>query len=163
MVRSALAGVAVAALLAPAPATAAARGSASPWATVNVCDTAHHPDAIGVRASMPSLGRRGERHVMRIRVQWRDPSAGWTFVGRAGDSGRIDLGRGRRVSHETGRLFRFESPPDGRQQLLRGVVVFEWRVRGRVVQRRTAVTEAGHRSAAGSDPKGYSAASCELA
>lgn len=160
MVRSVLAGAAVAALLAPAAAPAAK--PAAPWATVNVCDTAAHPDAIGVRARMPALGRRGERMRLRFLVQWRDADRVWRRVGDGGDSGWVRLGRARGRAHETGRLFRFEAPPAGETQLLRGVVQFEWRVRGRVVRTRSAITEGGHRSSAGSDPKGYSAASCEL-
>ena len=41
------------------------------WATVNVCDTAKQPDAIGIRASMPGTPK-GARLSMRFRVQYRD-------------------------------------------------------------------------------------------
>jgi hypothetical protein len=164
MVRPALAGAAAALLLAPAaaPAKPKPEPKAQPWATVNVCDTPAHPDAIGVRASMPPLGRKGERMSMRILVQWRS-AVGWRLIGEGGDSGRIELGRARGQIHETGRLFRFEAPPEGQTQQLRGMVRFAWTARGRVVRTRTEVTEGGHRSSAGSDPKGFSAASCELA
>ncbi|HEU4658892.1 MAG TPA: hypothetical protein VFR97_15290 [Capillimicrobium sp.] len=162
MVRSALASAAVAALLTPAAAGAITPRWAPPWATVNVCDTAAHPDAIGIRAWMPPLGRRHERRTMRFRVQWRDEGR-WRFIGAGGDSGAIDLGPARGRVVETGRLFRFKAPPAGERQLLRGVVTFRWLVRGRVVRTRTVVTTKGHRSSAGSDPKGYSAATCELA
>jgi hypothetical protein len=165
MVRSVLAGAAAAALLACVAEASAASGrdrDLGPWATVNVCDTAMHPDAIGVRARMPALGRRGERLALRIRVQWRDADGAWRLVGAAGDSGWVRLGRPRGRFIETGRLFRYEAPPEGATQLLRGHVTFAWTVRGRVVRTRTAVTERGHRSGAGSDPPGYSAATCEL-
>ena len=162
MVRSVLAGAAVAALVAPAAAGAAKPRQASPWATVNVCDTKAHPHAVGVRAWMPPIDRRGERHAMRIRLQWQDPDGRWLAVGEGGDSGWIRLGRARGRTHETGRLFRFEPPAEGESQRLRGVVRFAWSARGRVVRTRTAITEAGHRSSAGSDPKGFSAASCTL-
>ena len=59
------------ALAARAAPAAAARRTPSPWATVNVCDTAKHPDAIGIRASMPGTPR-GARLTMRFRVQYRD-------------------------------------------------------------------------------------------
>lgn len=164
MVRSVLAGAAVVALLTPAAAAAAPkpRPDRGPWATVNVCDTAAHPDAIGIRARMPALGRARERLAVRFRVQWRDPDGAWQVIGAGGDSGWVRLGRARGRAHETGRLFRFEAPPAGQTQVLRGHVAFAWTVRGRVVRTRTAITEKGHRSSAGSDPKGYSAASCEL-
>ena len=40
------------------------------WATINVCDTAKHPDTIGIRASMPGSGTKGERMYMRFQVQY---------------------------------------------------------------------------------------------
>lgn len=78
-------GVAALALLAPA--TAQARRHHSPtraqirtaidralrsktlWATVNICDTAHHPDVIGIRGEMPALGF-GAALSMRIQVNY---------------------------------------------------------------------------------------------
>ena len=46
--------------------------------------------------------------------------------------------------------------------MLRGVVRFRWR-RGDTLPRQAEVaTEAGHRSSAGADPAGYSAATCAL-
>ena len=46
--------------------------------------------------------------------------------------------------------------------MLRGVVRFRWR-RGDTLPRHAEVaTEAGHRSSAGADPAGYSAATCAL-
>jgi hypothetical protein len=133
-----------------------------PWATVNVCDTAKHPNAIGIRASMPGRGRKGERMFVRFRVQWRDPADGlWHNLVEGGDSGFVRVGRSSGV-RETGRIFRYEEPQAGSPQLLRGIVRFEWRRRGRVVKGLSRRTRAGHRSAAGSDPKGYSAATCRL-
>lgn len=148
-------------VLLPASAASAAERP-RPWATVNVCDTAKHPNAIGVRASMPGTGRKRERMFLRFRVQWRDPADGlWHNLVEGGDSGFVRMGRSRGV-RETGRIFRFQEPEAGKTQLLRGVVRFEWRRRGRVVRRVSRSTRAGHKSAAGSDPKGYSAAVCRL-
>jgi hypothetical protein len=50
----------------------AAGAVAGPWATVNVCDTAGHPDGIGIRAAMPGNGAAGDRMLVRLRVQFRD-------------------------------------------------------------------------------------------
>ena len=40
------------------------------WATVNVCDTEANPDTIGIRASIPGSGVRGERMFLRFQVQY---------------------------------------------------------------------------------------------
>ncbi len=45
---------------------------------------------------------------------------------------------------------------------LRGVVKFRWRQGDRLPRQQEAATEAGHASKAGSDPAGYSAATCVL-
>ena len=58
------------ALAAAAPAQA---GHPDLWATVNVCDTAAFPDAMGVRASMPGNGTR-QRMYMRFNASWYDRS-----------------------------------------------------------------------------------------
>jgi hypothetical protein len=116
---------------------------------------------------MPGDGSRA-RMYMRFRAQFLDSATGafatvyssrWTRVGSA---------RSRR--RESGFSFAFDPPPEGRSWTLRGLVEFEWRERRRrggrahtvVVRRATRVTEAGHRSSAGSDPRDYSAAACEL-
>ena len=147
-------------LLLPASAASAAKPP-KPWATVNVCDTAKHPHAIGVRASVP--GRKGQRALVQFRVQWKDPADGlWhNVVVDGGESRKVSLGRFTGVT-QTGWIFRFEPPASGPGQLLRGVVRFEWRRGGRVVDSLSRSTSAGHRSTAGSDPKGYSAATCRL-
>jgi hypothetical protein len=135
-----------------------------PWATVNVCDTAKHPYAIGVRASMPGTDHARERMFMRFRVQWRDPADGlWHNLLEGGDSGFVSVGSARFRARQAGLIFRYEAPAAGARQWLRGVVRFEWRRGGRVIKAASRHTTGGHRSAAGSDPKGYSAATCVLA
>ena len=146
------------AVLALFPATAAAK-EVEPWATVNVCDTAKQPDAIGIRASMPGAPK-GARLMMRFRVQYRDSEGEWADVEDA-DSGWRTVGVARGAAVESGWSFEFTRP--ARTVLLRGVVRFRWR-RGDTLPRQfEATTEAGHRSSAGADPAGYSAATCVLA
>jgi hypothetical protein len=142
--------------LALAPATAHAR-DAGPWATVNVCDTAKQPDAIGIRASMPGTPK-GARLSMRFRVQYRDGD-GWRNVGGA-DSGWRQVGVAKGNPVEYGWSFTFQHSSS--TVTLRGVVKFRWR-RGDTLPKQSEVaTEAGHRSSAGADPPGYSAATCML-
>ncbi len=123
------------------------------WATVNVCDTAEHPNEIGIRAATPT--RRGRTTSIRFRVQYRDLSDGrWRYV-RAADS---DWTRVRRSS-EAG--WSFEVSGDG-TPILRGVVFYRWSRRGKVTRRARRVTENGHRSTAGADPASFSAATCRI-
>jgi hypothetical protein len=139
------------------PAAAVAKEPA-PWATVNVCDTAKQPDAIGIRASMPGTPK-GARLSMRFRVQYQAEDDSWVDVEDA-DSGWRTLGTAKGTAVESGWSFSFARPST--RVTLRGVVRFRWR-RGDALPRSAEVaTEAGHRSSAGADPAGYSAATCAL-
>ena len=127
------------------------------WATVNVCDTSAHPDAIGIRASMPG-GRARSRLLMRFRVQYRDLSDGrWRAVQDA-DSGWRRIGRGRSV-RESG--WSFVVAGEG-TRILRGVVRYRWMRNGHATRRERRITEGGHRSTLGADPADFSAATCRI-
>jgi hypothetical protein len=148
MRRSLLLSLLLLALVA-APAGAAERRL---WATVNVCDTAAHPDEIGIRASLPA---RRPRAAVRFRVQYRDAASGrWRWV-KAADSGW----RRARGARESG--WSFEVAGAG-TRILRGVVDYRWRSKRAVVRRARRVTEVGHRSTAGADPPDFSAATCRI-
>lgn len=138
------------------PATAEARKNL--WATVNVCDTAKHPNEVGVRASMPGTPRRASRRI-RFRIQYRAGDR-WRYVDSA-DSGWQKLSRSRGRPIESG--WSFEFPPPGAEPItFRGVVRYRWMRDGRVVGHALQITTAGHPSATGSDPEGYSAATCSI-
>ncbi len=120
------------------------------WATVNVCDTAAHPDEIGIRAALPA-GRAG----VRFRVQYRDAADGrWRWV-QAADSGWHRARRAR----ESGWSFEVAG---GGTRILRGVVTYRWKRNGKVVRRARRVTAVGHHSTAGADPADFSAATCRI-
>jgi hypothetical protein len=122
------------------------------WATVNVCDTEQHPNEIGIRAALPA---RHARASLRFRVQYHDLAADrWRWV-RDADSGWRKAGRVR------GSGWSFEVTGDG-TPILRGVVAYRWTRRGKVVGRAHRVTETGHKSTAGADPAGFSAATCRI-
>jgi hypothetical protein len=154
------------AVLAPAAAAKKGRtiyGSPLLWATVNLCDTAGHPDTIGVRASIPGSGVAGERMFLRFQVQYYAAGEGeWHNLQAGGDSSWIAVGSGGYAARQAGRTFRFQAPTGDRTEVLRGAVTFEWRSGARVVRRARKRTAAGHRGEAGGDPPGYSAAVCEL-
>jgi hypothetical protein len=144
------------ALLAQAPAATAAP---QPWATVNVCDTAASPNTVGIRGSMPGRGRGVVAH-MRFRLQYRAPNGAWKPVGPAADSGWQRLAAMPRGVVESGWSFELRPPAGG--VLLRGRVGFRWTRGNRVLRTDRRLTSGGRRSTAGSDPPGFSAATCLL-
>ncbi len=153
-------------LLAAAATASAADPRKSPllWATVNVCDTEKNPDTIGIRASMPGSGRKGETMWMRFRVQYFSEREGiWhNFTVKGADSGLVRVGRHARYRvRQSGYLFPFD-PPAGATYRLRGAVYFQWRKRGIVMRRVKEVTVGGKRPAV-ADPSGYSKATCTVA
>lgn len=131
------------------------------WATVNVCDTADHPDTIGIRGSMPGTGYREQEMYMRFQLQYLASydDKRWHNIGASGDSGWIDVGSAKYRQRQTGRNFTVR-PPDTGFFRLRGAVTFEWRDGTEVVKRARMRTTAGHGNTAGADPKGFSHASC---
>ena len=144
-----------------APAAASAR---LPWATVNVCDTASNPDTIGIRGSMPASSAGAAELFMRFQLQYERSDGTWRALSAGGDSGFIDVGRARaRGSRQAGHSFTVSPPRAGSVYTLRGLVTFEWRAKnGNVVRRARKRTTAGHRSTAGADPAGFSAAECTI-
>jgi hypothetical protein len=168
----ALAAAASALLLVALPATSAearSRGAADavrdaqPWATVNVCDTVGHPDGIGIRGSMPGTDDRRDELFMRIQVQFRRADGTWARIGRAADSGFLDLGDGAARVRQAGRTFTLMPPVIGQPAyVLRGLVTFDWRRDGTVVRRVRRFTGAGHPDTPGADPTDFSAATCSI-
>jgi hypothetical protein len=156
------------ALLALAAAAAPAKGQTRPapevWATVNVCDTLTRPNQMGIRGSMPGLARI-TRMYMRFRVQFQDAQGRWRMLksGPLSDSRWVRVATGRRGEHDAGWSFEFKPPASGGAHVLRGVVLYEWRRKGRVVQHTKTFTEAGHPGTAGAEPPDFSAATCEIA
>lgn len=164
--------IAAAALCAAAGFTAAAHAAAAPtvddspylWATVNICDTAKHPDTIGIRASMPGSGNAKERMYMRFQVQyWRASVKKWAPTDATVDSGYQPVGSAKYKRRESGWNFSLTPPPEGQTYRLRGVVTYQWRVGKKVVRSATKRTRSGHKGTAGADPKTFSAAECTIA
>ena len=159
-VRVVLAALALAVSLA-APAVARA-GASDLWATVNVCDTPRNPDRLGLRGSMPGNGLKGEMF-MRFRVQYfnRKKQRWRTVSDTDADSGYLSAGSSRFKVRQTGATFHL-APPQGGSWTLRGMVDYEWRLKGRVTKRAKRFTEEGRKSVSGADPPGFSASECEI-
>jgi hypothetical protein len=164
ILRSIILAVAVLAALPVASASARPgdllRAKPQPWATVNVCDTAGHPDGVGVRGWMPGAGGSKVALQMRLRLQYRRGHA-WVTV-RGADSRWLTAGVGRPPA-ETGQTFTVTPPRPGRAFVLRGVVLFRWRAPdGTVLRSVRKITHAGHAGTAGADPVGASSATCTV-
>jgi hypothetical protein len=158
---------AVVALAAAVPARAANAPTVdrSPylWATINICDTAKHPDTIGIRASMPGSGKTTERMYMRFQVQYYLASKKrWAPTDATVDSGFQAVGAAKYKRRESGWNFSLTPPPEGQTYRLRGIVTYEWRVGKKVVRTATKRTHSGHKNTSGADPKGFSAAECTI-
>lgn len=162
--------VLAAAIAALAPTAASARPSDSIyqnkrlWATVNLCDTVGHPDSVGIRGSMPGSGDRDEDMFMRFQVQYYTASDGtWHNLGEGADSGFVEVGSAKYRTRQSGRTFTITPPrPGSDPYLMRGVVTFEWREDGEVVRRARKRTTGDHAGTKGSDPVGFSAATCTI-
>jgi hypothetical protein len=132
------------------------------WATVNVCDTVGHPDAIGIRGSMPGDGVKTEVMSMRFQVQLFDSDEQRWHALEGADSGRVGVGSARKL-RQSGNTFTITPPRAGAEPyLLRGLVTFEWREDGVLVRRARRATTAAHSNTAGADPAGFSAATCTI-
>jgi hypothetical protein len=161
MRRTTLLALLAALLLAAVPGQAGARQATGAWATVNVCDTAGHPNQIGVRGSMPGLKRKA-RMTMRFRVQYLDDGR-WRFIRNGADSGQQPVATAKGGHRDSGWTFEFKPPASGGAYQLRGVVNFTWKRKGEVVKRQRRVTTGNHPGTAGADPADFSAATCAIA
>jgi len=129
------------------------------WATVDICNAPRHPYTIGIRGSMPGDGHPHDAMYMRFLVQSQNATKQWSDIGKSADSGFVPIGSGT-SARQAGRTFEFKPSPTS--YTLRGEVQFQWRRAGRVVHLASLFTSAGHKSLAGAEPKGFSAASCVL-
>jgi hypothetical protein len=130
------------------------------WATVDICNAPHHPNTIGIRGSMPSDGHPHDAMYMRFLVQSLDATTKqWADLGKSADSGFVPIGSAA-STRQAGRTFELKPTPSA--YTLRGQVEFQWRRSGHVVHLVSLPTTAGHKSLAGAEPKGFSAATCVL-
>jgi hypothetical protein len=130
------------------------------WSTIDVCNPTDQPDTVGVRGSMPGDHHAHDTMYMRFRLQylntstkvWADLTDGapatFASVGSAADP------------RQAGRSFQLSLVAGQPAFTLRGVVSFQWRRGKTVLAQISRPTSAGRNSLAGSDPPGFSAASC---
>jgi len=166
---AALAGAApLAGACAPAPASAASSArerallhSRELWATIDVCNPADQRDTVGIRGSMPGDGKAHDKMYMSFRLQYMNAHEQWVDLTADASSGWVQVGDGS-SPRQGGTSFELK-PVAGKPAVqLRGVVDFQWRRGKTLVQSATEPTSAGHRSLAGADPAGFSAATCVI-
>jgi hypothetical protein len=173
--RTPLIGALLALAVAAVVTTGALAGSESPtlqtasavkdqWSTINICDTAKHPDQLGIRARMPALDRPVKMK-MRFFVQYLRKGA-WVALPSA-DGGTtmsewLVAGYGKHTWEELGDTFRITKLKPGDTYLMRGLVKFQWRRHGKVIKTAHAYTAGHHSRGDYGDPKGYTAATCSM-
>jgi hypothetical protein len=147
--RDATAGVKARALLA----------SRELWATVDMCSPSDQPNTVGIRGSMPGDGKAGEKMFMSFRLQYLNATKTWVDLLSGASPSFVSVGRAS-TARQGGRSFQLVPVAGKPAVTLRGVVDFQWR-RGRTVLLSTSrASTVGHKSLAGADPAGFSAATC---
>jgi hypothetical protein len=146
----------------PTPAERALLRSPQLWATVDVCNPTDQPDTVGIRGSMPGDSHPKDAMYMRFRLQYLNSTTKlWVDLDHGADSGFVAVGAAK-SARQTGRSFQLVPAAGQAAVILRGVVSFEWRVGSSVKYVVSRPTTAGHKSLAGADPAGFSAAECSL-
>jgi hypothetical protein len=131
------------------------------WATIDVCNPADQRNTVGIRGSMPGDGNARDRMYMSFRVQYMNSHSQWVSLSEGASSGWVAVGNGN-SPRQGGTSFELK-PVAGKPAVeLRGVVDFQWRRGKTLMQSTTEPTSTGHRSLAGADPAGFSAATCVI-
>jgi hypothetical protein len=131
------------------------------WATIDVCSPRDQANTIGVRGSMPGDHEAKDRMYMSFRLEYRNRATGHWAALSAGRAVFVYVGTGA-SPRQGGRSFQLMPVAGQPAFTLRGVVEFQWRRGHHVIGSATRTTEGGHKSLAGADPAGYSAATCQI-
>lgn len=132
------------------------------WATIDVCNAPDQLDTIGIRGSMPGDHVAHDTMYMRFRLQYMNTTTkAWVDLAKGAAATYTNVGTGA-SARQAGRSFQLNPVAGQPAFTLRGVVNFEWRHNGSVVAQASRATSAGRVSLAGSDPEGFSAATCQI-
>jgi hypothetical protein len=134
-----------------------AESAQSLWATVNICNSPHYRDDVGVRGQMPALGFAAWLS-MEIKLYYYANSEKRFLPVQTRGTKLVRLGRFSSGLQQSGALFSF-SP---HQPMLKATVTFIWRRSGQLLGQTTRSTTAGHPSADFASPAHYSAAACTI-
>ncbi len=136
-------------------AVAKAERSKQLWSTINICNGKHHPDTLGIRGQMPSLGFPAALF-MEVQVDYWNYAAK-KFERDPGVQQRVSLGDPANEIVQGGAEFKFKPPA-----VLAGTVTFQWKLHGKVIGTKRRATGGGHKDAKFGDPRGYSNNDCTI-
>jgi hypothetical protein len=125
------------------------------WSTVNICNTKHHRDTIGIRGQMPSLSFPSALY-MKVQVDYWNYAAK-KFAPDPGVDQTVALGDPANQIVQGGAMFKFKPPA-----LLSGTITFEWKLHGKLIGSKRLATASGHKNAKFGDPPGYSSNKCTI-
>jgi hypothetical protein len=134
-----------------------AEESSSLWATVNICNSRHYRNDLGIRGQMPSLGFAAWLSMDVKLYYYSPPQKRYLRVPKRG-SKLVRLGRSSSGFQQSGAMFEFSS----HQPTLKAIVTFMWRRSGQLLGQAQRTTTAGHRNADFASPAHYSAATCTI-
>jgi len=128
------------------------------WATVNICDTAKHPNVIGIRGQLPALGFPA-RMSMLVQVDYYVAADGRFERDKKVPRVRVHLGKKPEATGlwQGGVKFTFTPPA-----VLSGTVTFQWRLGHKLIGSVTKLTAHGVKGVADGDPPHYSTATCTI-
>ncbi|MFI4991097.1 MAG: hypothetical protein ACHQHO_09340 [Solirubrobacterales bacterium] len=131
------------------------------WATIDICNPADQPNTVGIRGSMPGDHLTHDTMYMRFRLQYMNAATKtWTDLSKASAS-YAAVGSGS-SARQAGRSFQLNPIAGQPPFTLRGVVNFQWRHGSAVIAQASRTTSTDRQSLAGSDPAGFSAATCPI-
>jgi hypothetical protein len=137
-------------------AVARAKRSKNLWATVNICDTKHHPNEIGIRGQMPALGFPAALRLIVRLDYYSFQTASFRPIPHV--RMRDSLGTASTGFHQGGAIFKFKPPIAP----LSGMITFQWRVGKRLLGQATRPTSHGDKGVDHGDPPGTSNAVCRI-
>ena len=125
------------------------------WSTINICNTANHPDTVGIRAQMPALGFATSLQMIIKLGYYSTGSANFKPV--PDSTVTLNLGAASQGFHQDGVTFTVKPPAT-----LDASVTFVWRSGSTVVGQTTRTTQPGRKGVQQADPPGYSAQVCRI-
>jgi hypothetical protein len=130
------------------------------WATIDVCNGPHQPNTVGIRGSMPGDGQAHDKLYMSFRLQYLNTTTSTWINLVSGATPSFEAVGAAGSARQDGASFQLVPVAGKPAATLRGVVDFQWRRGGRVLESATRATSAGHKSLAGAEPANYTAATC---
>lgn len=132
-----------------------AERSAGLWATINICDTAKHPNTVGIRAQIPALGFATSLQMV-VKLGYYAPGSA-TFKTVPDSTVTLNLGQASVGYHQDGVNFMVKPPAT-----LNASVKFIWRSGSTVIGSVTRTTAPNRKGVQQGDPPGYSNDVCRI-